>query len=95
MRSRCFQALQKAARRQLEGRRQLRLQQQMQHGCRRVKTAAEALQQRDLQGKSLLLWRKAAAAQDAQALFDRWNLNWENGGRRRRRRKRARCWGCS
>ena len=34
MRSRCFQALQKAARRQLEGRRQLRLQQQMQHGCR-------------------------------------------------------------
>ncbi len=95
MRSRCFEMLQKAARRQLEGRRQLRLQQQMQHGCQRVKTAAEALQQRDLQGKSSLLRRKAAAVQAAQALFDGWNLNRENGGSRRRRRKRARCWGWS
>jgi hypothetical protein len=93
MRSRCFQELQKGARLQLEGRRQLCLQQQMQHGCRRVKTVAEALQQRDLQEKSLLLWRKAEAAQAAQALFDRWNLNRENCGRHRRRRKRARCWG--
>ena len=66
MRSRCFEMLQKAVRWQLEGRQKLRLQQQMQHSYRRVKTTAEGRQQRDLQGKRLLLRSKAARA---QALF--------------------------